>query len=84
MLTFLIINLKSYRKYLILRINIYPLSRRISSQRTFHCGAGKAVPVPLSPAWHLMEAHSGWGWARVCLLNGFLRADWAHEEFSQG
>lgn len=59
MLTCLIINLKSYRKHLILRINIYPLSSRVLSQRTFYCDESKAVQMPPVPHPQLMAADAG-------------------------
>lgn len=59
MLTFLIINLKSYRKHLILRINIYPLSSRVLSQRTFYCDESKAIQMPHVPHPQLMAADAG-------------------------
>lgn len=74
MLTFLIINLKSYRKYLILRINIYPLSRRLLSQRAFHCDESEATPMPPSLAWPLLEGHTR-AWLCVPGLAGTTHPD---------
>lgn len=83
MLTFLIINLDSYRKYLILRINIYPLSSRILSQRTFYCDESKAIQMPPSLAWHSVGALSGVALYPCACLTDFMRADRAHQYFSQ-
>lgn len=80
MLTFLIIDLESYRKYLILRINIYPLSRRILSQRTFYRDESKAIQMPPRLAWQQWEPTQVW--PRVHVLarpTDSMRAVCAHQ-----
>ena len=81
MLTFLIINLKSYRKHLILRINIYPLSSRVLSQRTFSCDESKAVQMPPRLTRGQWQPPLGCGLCSCPCLSDLLRAHGAHGIF---